>query len=64
VTSGLPATRATLRVARPMPPVARRRSETTGRAALAASLACAALTSGVAVAGPSAMEPALPGRAL
>jgi hypothetical protein len=43
-------------------PVARR-AELMGRAGLAASLASAALTFGVAVAGPSAMEPALPGGA-
>jgi hypothetical protein len=45
-----------------MPPVARR-AESMGRAGLAASLASVALTFGVAVAGPSAMEPALPGGA-
>jgi hypothetical protein len=46
-----------------MPPVARRRAELMGRAGLAASLGSVALTFGVAVAGPSAMEPALPGGA-
>jgi hypothetical protein len=46
-----------------MPPVARRRAGLMGRAGLAASLGSVALTFGVAVAGPSAMEPALPGGA-
>jgi hypothetical protein len=46
-----------------MPPVARRRAELTGKAGLAASLASVVLTFGVAAAGPSAMEPALPGSA-
>ena len=50
-------------VARPMPPVARHRAELTGQAGLAASLASVVLTFGVAAAGPSAMEPALPGGA-
>jgi hypothetical protein len=63
VTSGPPAARATLAVARPVPPVARRRAELAGRAGLAASLASVVLTFGVAVAGPSVMEPALPGAA-
>ena len=59
MTSGPPTARATLPVARRMPVA--RRAELMGRAGLAASLASAALTFGVAVAGPSAMEPALPG---
>ena len=46
-----------------MPPVARHRAELTGKAGLAASLASVVLTFGVAAAGPSAMEPALPGNA-
>ena len=46
-----------------MPPVARHRAELTGKAGLAASLASVVLTFGVAAAGPSAMEPALPGSA-
>jgi hypothetical protein len=46
-----------------MPPVARRRAELTGRAGLAASLVSVVLTFGVAAAGPSLMEPALPGGA-
>ena len=61
MTSGPPAARATLPVARAVPPVARRRAELAGRAGLAASLASAVLTFGVAAAGPSVMEPALPG---
>jgi len=63
VTSGPPAARATLAVARPVPPVARRRAGLAGGAGLAASLASLVLTFGVAVAGPSVMEPALPGAA-
>jgi len=46
-----------------MPRVARRPAELMGRAGLAASLASVVLTFGVAAAGPSAMEPALPGGA-
>ncbi|HET7247539.1 MAG TPA: hypothetical protein VFJ07_22195 [Streptosporangiaceae bacterium] len=57
MTSGPLAARATLPVARPTPPLARR-AGLAGRADLAVSLASAALTFGVAVAGPSAMEPA------
>jgi hypothetical protein len=45
-----------------MPPVARR-AELTGRAGLAASLASVTLTLASAAAGPSAMEPPLPGGA-
>jgi hypothetical protein len=63
VTSGPPGGRGTLAAARPVPPVARRRAELAGRAGLAASLASVVLTFGVAVAGPSVMEPALPGAA-
>jgi len=63
VTSGPPAARATPPVARPTPPVAHRRAELAGRAGLAASLASVALTFGVAAAGPSVLEPALPGAA-
>ena len=63
MTPGPPASRATLPAAGPAPPPARRRTERTGRAGLAASLASVVLTFGVAVAGPSAMEPGLPGAA-
>jgi hypothetical protein len=63
VTSGRPAARATPPVARPVPLVPRRSAERSGRAGLATSLASGVLTFGVAVAGPSAMEPALPGGA-
>jgi hypothetical protein len=63
VTSGPPAGQATLPVARPVPPVARRRAELTGSSGLAASLAGIVLTFGVAAAGPSVMEPVLPGAA-
>jgi hypothetical protein len=48
--------------ARPVPPPARR-LELIGRAGLAASLASVLLTFAVAAAGPSVMEPALPGGA-
>jgi len=47
--------------ARPSLPVARRRTELAGRAGLAGSLVSVVLTFCVAAAGPSAMEPALPG---
>jgi hypothetical protein len=75
MTRAAPGSRASL-VARPAPSVpgpapsvprrhaaARRRAELAGRAGLAASLASIGLTFGVAVAGPSVMEPALPGSA-
>jgi hypothetical protein len=67
VTSGPFAGRATPSAARRTPParpplpVAGRRAELAGRAGLAASLVSVVLTFGVAVAGPSAMEPAIPG---
>jgi hypothetical protein len=61
MTSGPPPGRTAPPVARPAPVA--RRAEVTGRAGLAASLASVVLTFFVAVAGPSVMEPVLPGGA-
>jgi hypothetical protein len=67
MTSGLPVSRAAPPVARPAPPARRRielsRSELVGRAGLAATLASVLLTFNVAAAGPSVLEPVLPGGA-